>query len=229
MLLAGLEKLSLIDYPEQISAILFTQGCNFRCPFCHNPELIPLENKYPFSEKDLFLFLDKRHGLLDGVTITGGEPLLQHNLVSLIEKIKAKDFLVKLDTNGTNPVLLKKLIKTGLVDYWAMDIKGPLEKYAFITKVPVDLKAIQKSIQLIQTSGQIYEFRTTVLPALHDLADIEKIGQLLQGAQRFYLQNFRNFKTLDPTFSQESSFTHAELEQMQKILEKYIEKVGIRS
>lgn len=228
MKIAGLVKNSLIDYPGKITAIVFTQGCNFRCPYCHNPDLIDIKNKkFLIPEKEIFDFLKKRKGLLDAVTITGGEPTLQKDLKSFIEKIKNMGYMVKLDSNGTNPVFLKELIDEGNVDYVAMDIKNTLEKYEKVTG-PVNLKNIQKSIGIIMDSGLEYEFRTTVLPRLHEIEDFEEVGQMIEGANKYFIQNFRSDNTLNKTYESEKSFTVSELGHIQKTMNKYVKSCQIR-
>ncbi|MEK7447815.1 MAG: anaerobic ribonucleoside-triphosphate reductase activating protein [Patescibacteria group bacterium] len=228
MKIAGLVKNSLIDYPGKITAIVFTQGCNFRCPYCHNPDLVDIKNKkFLIPEKEIFDFLKKRKGLLDAVTITGGEPTLQKDLKHFIAKVKEMGYLVKLDSNGTNPAFLKDILDEGNVDYVAMDIKNTLEKYERVTG-PVDIKNIQKSIQLIMDSGVEYEFRTTVLPRLHKIEDFEVIGQMIKGANKYFIQNFRSDKTLNKTYELEKSFTVSELEKIQKTMDKYVKSCQIR-
>ncbi|TSC53635.1 MAG: pyruvate formate lyase activating enzyme [Parcubacteria group bacterium LiPW_39] len=177
MLLGGLQKLTLIDYPGKIAATVFTVGCNFDCPFCHNPELVDPQKikKQPrIAEKYFFEFLDDRRGMLEGVCITGGEPTLQPDLPDFISQIKNLGFLVKLDTNGTNPTMLEKLLAANLVDFVAMDIKAPLEKYKKVAGKNVSLENIQRSVELTRRAPD-YEFRTTVLPALHSRKDILSI------------------------------------------------------
>ena len=172
MQIAGWQKTSLIEYPEHISAIIFIWGCNFLCPYCHNPELVKkrLQPKLLPAE-EIFAFLAKRKNVLEAVSITGGEPLLYPEIIDFIKRIKTLSYLVKLDTNGTNPFLLEKIIDLKLVDYIAMDIKAPLtsrnQAYNKATGVKVDLDKIKKSIQIIKDSGIDYEFRTTVVPSLH--------------------------------------------------------------
>ena len=165
MLIGGVEKTSLVDYPEKLTAVVFTIGCNFRCGYCHNPELIKLkEDSKILDETDLFVYLEKRKGLLDAVTITGGEPTLQPDLYNFIKKIKNIGYLIKLDTNGTNPEVLEKLLRENLLDYIAMDIKNSIDNYNKVVRNFTDKEKILKSIDLIMKSGLNYEFRTTTLP-----------------------------------------------------------------
>lgn len=192
MKVAGLRKLSLLDYPGRVACTVFTAGCNFRCPFCHNASLV-LPDREPgeVSEEELFAFLAKRSGVLEGVCVTGGEPLLQKGLQSFLLKVKALGYEVKLDTNGSLPDRLEKLLEQNLVDCVAMDIKNRPEKYALTAGLAaVDLRSIEKSIRLLKQSGLPYEFRTTVIREYHCLEDIAAIAQWLGGAERYYLQAF---------------------------------------
>src|SRR5690554_5488754 len=170
MKIIGFQKTSLIDYPGKIVSIIFTQGCNFKCPYCHNSDLIffqSVNNEY-FPHDYIFSFLKKRKGLIDGVSITGGEPTLQPDLYNFIVKIKDINLNIKLDTNGSNPELIKSLIDDKLIDYIAMDIKGPLDKYECIIDNKINTDKIIKSISLIKNSKVDYEFRTTVVPGIHN-------------------------------------------------------------
>lgn len=203
MLIGGLRKLTLIDYPGKIAATVFTVGCNFRCPFCHNPELVlpELIKKQPLiSEEAFFKSLKSRQGKLDGICIGGGEPTLQKDLLQFTARIKELGFLVKLDTNGSNPLMLKKLIEQKLVDYLAMDIKSSAPNYKRAIGAVCNLTNIEKSIRLIQTSGRPYQFRTTVVPDLVNSADIKKIKSWLADKQELVLQEFRPEKTLNPRY-----------------------------
>ncbi len=229
MILGGFQRFSLIDYPGKICAIVFTQGCNFRCPYCHNPELVDLEKfSKSFSEKEICSFLEKRKGKLDAVSITGGEPTLQKDLIKFLKKIKDMNYLVKLDSNGTNPDVIKEAIKLNLVDYLAMDIKAPLEKYKNITGVDVDTTKIKKSIDLIMNSGMDYEFRTTVVKSQLSKDDIREIGKLIKGAKLYILQKFFPSKTLNPEFLDETTYGDEEFEQLKKEMEKYVGKCDVR-
>ena len=229
MNVGGFQRFSLIDYPGKICAIVFTQGCNFRCPYCHNPELVDLEKfSKSISEKEIFSFLEKRKGKLDAVSITGGEPTLQKELIEFLKKIKNMGYLVKLDSNGTHPEIIEKIIKEGLVDYLAMDVKAPLEKYNKVTGVDVDISKIKKSIDLIMNSSLDYEFRTTVLKSQLSKDDIREIGKLIKGAKLYVLQKFVPSKTLDPKFLDEKTYTDEEFEQLKKELEKYVDRCVVR-
>ena len=191
MRIHGLQKLTLLDYPGHTACTVFTAGCNFRCPFCHNAALVTEIDAAAFTEKEeFFRFLQKRQGILDGVCITGGEPLLQPDIELFMRKIKDLGFAVKLDTNGTFPERLESIIGQGLADYVAMDIKNCLEKYSLTAGVETDTAAIEKSMDLLLGGNIEYEFRTTVVKQLHVVDDIEKIAMRIRGAKRYFLQNF---------------------------------------
>ncbi|MBF0386706.1 MAG: anaerobic ribonucleoside-triphosphate reductase activating protein [Candidatus Omnitrophica bacterium] len=189
MLLGGLLKFTLIDYPGRLAAVLFTQGCNFRCPFCHNPELVlPDLFHAPLGVEEVFVFLEKRRGQLQGIVVTGGEPTLHPDLPEFLARIKALGYLVKLDTNGSRPDVVRKLAEARLVDYWAMDIKSSLANYCKASGVEVDLEAIKTSIAVIKAAGVEYEFRTTALKGLVDDRDIVDIGSLLGSSQPYHVR-----------------------------------------
>ena len=232
MLIGGYQKLTLIDYPGKIAATVFTIGCNFRCPFCHNPELVAIGN-LPLTtnnnlEKEFFNFLKKRKGKLEGVCITGGEPTIQPDLIDFIKKIKKLGFLVKLDTNGARPDVLKKIIEKKIVDFIAMDIKNNLKKYAETCGSKVDLKRIKLSVDLIRNSGINYEFRTTVVPGLHKEKDFEDIAQWLSGSDAYYLQEYRDIKILDPRLKKKTKGKKINLEKIKEKIKDNFSKVEIR-
>jgi len=211
--------------------MFFLIGCNFRCPYCHNPELVdPLKisKQVQIKEKDFFKSLDERKDFLDGVCVTGGEPTLQKGLIGFIKKIKKKGFLVKLDTNGSNPDMLKQLIKNKLVDYIAMDIKADLPNYEKVSGVKVNLENIKKSIDLILKSKTEYEFRITVAPKLIKGKMIDEIGKLLKGAKNFAIQQFRNEKVLEKSFKKIEPYSEKIIKDFQKKLKKHIKKVEVR-
>lgn len=229
MIIGGLQKLTLLDYPEHVAAIIFTQGCNFRCHFCYNPKLVvPQSTKTQkdhsnLNESGLFEFLRSRKNKLDAVVITGGEPTLHQDLPEFIRKIKDLGFLVKLDTNGTNPDRLKILIDEKLIDYIAMDIKAPLEKYEQAVGVKVSLDKLKKSIIMIKNSGLPYEFRSTIMPALHNLEDIALMGEIIKGADKWYLQKFRsNTDLVDKSFEHKQSYTDLEMKRFLNIASGYV-------
>jgi pyruvate formate lyase activating enzyme len=201
MVIGGLQKFTLIDFPNKLAATVFLSGCNFRCPWCYSSELVLPENikKQPkISEKSLFDFLDLRKGSLEGVVICGGEPTINKDLPSFLKKIKKLGYAIKLDTNGSNSAVLANVIKRGLVDYVAMDIKGPKEKYSEIVGKKINIKEIDKSVAFLKQGGIDYEFRTTVVPAFHKKEDILETAKWIFGAEKYYLQSFRPEKTIDP-------------------------------
>ena len=211
MKIGGLQRFSLIDYPGKVSAVIFTQGCNFRCPFCHNPQLvIPRKFEPALSHEMIFSFLRKRKNQLQGIVITGGEPTCHDDLLDFVVRIKKMGFLVKLDTNGSNPLILSALLSRKLIDYVAMDIKAPLHKYESLAGVAIHLEDIRKSIDLLMTSGIDYNFRTTVVPGLLDEKDLLDISILIKGSKHYVRQEFVGSENiLDPrirvTNSQEKS------------------------
>ncbi len=223
--------MTLLDYPGKVAGIVFTVGCNFACGFCHNPELVKVEEKKykKISEEEILGFLKSRQGLLDGMVITGGEPTAQPDLPEFIKKIKALGFLIKIDTNGTNPAMIAALNREKLADFWAMDIKAPLEKYEKITDCAVNLEAIKQSIELIKNSKVDYEFRSTVIQGWHSLEDIVAMARLIDGAKIFVLQKFiprENLTSID--FLNQTSLSDADLQKAKKECEKWVKKCVIR-
>ena len=223
MNIGGLQKFSLIDYPDQISAIVFTRGCDFRCGYCYNAELV-LPERYAslISEQEIMEFLKMRCGKLDAVVITGGEPTVQPDLLEFILKVKALGFLVKLDTNGINPRLLEKIIEHKAIDYIAMDIKAPLEKYQKIINVEIDINNIMQSIRLIMHSGIDYEFRTTIVKSQLGKDDIVDIAKLIQGARLYALQKFVPDKVLDVKFLRKTTYSDAEFEDFKNAVRPFV-------
>ncbi len=191
MNIAGVQKVTLLDYPGKVACEIFTQGCNFECPFCQNSSLIPITNTGEFNEEEIFEYLNLRKNILDGVVITGGEPTVQKDLKEFIKKIKDLGLLVKLDTNGGNPKVLQELIDEELVDYVAMDIKNVFNKYNITAGKKVALDNIKKSIEILKRSKIDYEFRTTIIKEMHSLDDIVSICKLV-GDAKYYLQNFED-------------------------------------
>ena len=225
--ISGFQKTSLIDFPQKIACIVFTNGCNFRCGYCHNPELFT--NKEPaLSVPDFFAYLNTRKNKLDGVVITGGEPTLQKDLHKKKKKIKDLDFCVKLDTNGTNPNVIKQLLDLKLLDYIAMDIKAPLSLYESITNVKFDTSKIAESIDLIKNSNIDYEFRTTVIKSQLSLENFKQIGEEIRGAKAYYLQEFIPTKILDESLMNEKSYTKEEFKNICNILKDYVEICDFR-
>jgi pyruvate formate lyase activating enzyme len=218
--IGGFQRFSLADFPGRISAIVFTIGCGFRCPYCHNPELVDAGRtpaEIPLAE--ILLFLDSRNGQVDGVVVTGGEPTLHADLPDFLSSIKRRGFAVKLDTNGTNAEMLADLISRGLLDYIAMDIKAPLQEYARVVRAPVDTESIHRSIKLILRSGVDHEFRTTWLESLISIEDMGKIAELARGCRRFVVQRFQPTKALDPTLLDQGPTSEAALHHVQKMME----------
>jgi pyruvate formate lyase activating enzyme len=229
MKIGGLQKVSLIDYPGLISAVVFLQGCNFKCSYCHNPELVnPSLFQRCIKEKDLMEFLNTRKGKLDAVVITGGEPAIHDDLAAFIKKIKKMKFAVKLDTNGSQPQVIKILLDEKLLNFIAMDIKAPLEKYKEIVKTPVKADSIKESIRLILKAKIPYEFRTTIVESQLEEKDILKIAKLIDGAKSYVLQNFVPVKVLDKKFLKEKSHSDEKLQEIKSRLEHQITSVTIR-
>ena len=227
MQIKGIQKTSLIDFPNRISTVVFVGGCNFKCHYCHNPELIT-ESLGNIDEDELLEFLEHRKNYIDGVVITGGEPCLQEDLVDFIKKVKKLNLAIKLDTNGSKPEVLKDLIEKRLVDYIAMDIKAPLGKYYEIVQGKVDIEKIKESVKLIKESGVNYEFRTTVLPKLLSKEDIKEICKEISGAKNYYLQQFRNSKTLNKDYEEEGSYKKEDLLELKEEVKNNFERCEIR-
>ena len=223
----GLQKLTLLDYPGKVACTVFLGGCNLRCPFCHNGELVLDPGPALMGPEELLTFLDRRRGLLDGVCITGGEPLLRPDLPRLLEAVKEKGFLLKLDTNGGFPQALEGMIARGLVDYVAMDIKNSPERYPETVGVPgLDLAPYRESAALLLEGKVDYEFRTTVVRELHDEASFRAIGPWLKGARRYFLQAFVDRDTvLSPGLH---PCSREEMEAFAAIVRPYIPQVELR-
>lgn len=238
MLLGGFQKSSLIDFPGKIAAIIFTQGCNFKCGYCHNPALVPMLIEEGLrgaaglpaahDSTKILDFLKTRTGKLDGVVITGGEPTLQPDLAEFLAEIKALGFDIKLDTNGTNPKMLKHLVRERLVDYVAMDIKGPIEKYPIICKNSPAQEAVLESINFLIQSGIEYEFRTTVVKSQLEKEDFVKISQMIKGAKKYYLQKFVAGTTLDEIFATAQTYSELEFQEIKKIFKNSVQNVYVR-
>lgn len=228
IVIGGLQKSTLLDFPDKISTIVFMQGCNFRCGYCHNPELCQRIAEPVLTVPAFLEFLSTRQGKLDGVVISGGEPTIQEDLPNFIKKIKKLGFAVKLDTNGSNPDMLEQIIKDNLADYVAMDIKAPLEKYETITNTKVNKKKILNSISLLINSEIDYEFRTTIVRSQLMPKDFIKIGDLIQGGKRYYLQKFKASKTIDKNFMQAKTYSDEELLVLAEELRLKINEVLIR-
>ncbi|MEK7100881.1 MAG: anaerobic ribonucleoside-triphosphate reductase activating protein [Patescibacteria group bacterium] len=228
MIFGGLEKCTLVDYPGKVACMVYTIGCNFRCPYCHNPELVDETVEVTYNEATILDFIDTRQRLLDGVVITGGEPTMHEELPVFMRRIKDKDFLVKLDTNGTNPKMLQQVVNEGLVDYIAMDIKSPLETYSQTIARPVDVESIRESIRILLSSPVPYEFRTTVVKSLLSPEDLKRIGEAIRGAKNYYLQKFVPTKILNPQFKRKVTYTDEEFEEFRSMMSNYVETCTIR-
>ncbi len=221
MQIGGLIKLSLVDYPGKPAAVVFTQGCNFRCPYCYNKELvIPSCFQRPIEQEEITRFLVKRKGLLKGVVISGGEPTLQNDLFEFLQTVKQLGYSVKLDTNGSRPDVLQKAIDQNLLDFIAMDIKAPLESYEKLAGVLIDKTLIEKSISLIKNSGIKHQFRTTFVKALLQFQDLPQILRLVDGQKSYVIQNFRPQESiLDSNLGRMGTFSEKEFEELRKICE----------
>ena len=227
----GIQKTTLIDFPGKVACTLFMSDCNFRCPFCYNKHLVFDEDTgIKITEAEVFDFFKERKGFLDGVCITGGEPTLNKDLPAFLEKTKATGLLTELDTNGSVPEMLKILLEKNLLDFISMDIKSSKKGYKKAAGVKVDLKKIEESIALIKNSGVDYEFRTTLVPALHSEQDILKIGQWLKGSKSFFLQQFNSdIELLDSKLNGTSPFSTEKMKAFAKTLKPFFDKVGVRS
>lgn len=227
MNISGFTKLTLIDYPEKVACIIFTQGCNFNCGFCHNSGLIKCNMDNLIKEKEIFEYLEKRKNIIDGVVISGGEPTIQKDLIPFTKKIKDMGFLVKLDTNGSNPEVLKNLINNNLVDYIAMDIKNVFKEYnPIINFKQINIDKIKESIDLIKTSNVNHEFRTTIMKNYHDIDKITEISEYLGKDQKYYLQNFQDSSNV--TDKNLVSFTNDMLLNFQNKLNSNFPNVVVR-
>ena len=215
----------MLDYPGKVACTIFTYGCNFRCPFCHNATLV-IDEASLLSDDEILSYINKRKGILDGVCITGGEPLLQKDIFDFIKKVKDLGLLVKLDTNGSYPEKLKEAIDRGLVDYVAMDIKTSKENYSKVADVNVKIQDIEKSIQILLENKVDYEFRTTVVRELHTKEDFKKISEWIKGAKRYFLQCFKDNENL--IGNNLSAYTPHELEGFLEVLKNNIDKVSLR-
>lgn len=223
MKIGGLQKLSLVDFPHHTAVALFTIGCNMRCGYCHNPELV-LPERYAdaIPEEDILLFLESRVGKVEGVAISGGEPTMHADLPAFIARVKQLGFVVKLDTNGTNPEMVRQLLDNKQIDYIAMDIKASMARYQEVVARPVSIEAIQETIKVIKRSGVDHEFRTTLVKSQVSPADLEEIGALVNGSPRFALQRFRPGRTLSPQFANETTYSDDELAVLKARMERYV-------
>ncbi|MFP4116001.1 MAG: anaerobic ribonucleoside-triphosphate reductase activating protein [Candidatus Aenigmatarchaeota archaeon] len=228
MKIGGLQKFTVTDYPGKVACIVFTTGCNFRCPFCHNRQLV-LEGAEGMPEEKVLNFLGERKGKLDGVVVTGGEPTIQSDLVDFLEKVKELGYSVKLDTNGSIPEALEEVIEKNLVDYIAMDVKAPLDGYDKAGGVDVKTEKIKESIELIMDGMENYEFRTTAVPGLIDEEAVESIARTIEGAERFFLQQFEPKNTLDEKYEGIDKLPIEKLEKFKQIAGKYVKSCELRN
>ena len=227
MNISGFTKLTLIDYPKKLACIIFTQGCNYNCTFCQNSGLIGCEKKNLISHEEIFEYLNKRKNILEGIVISGGEPTIQSGLIEFIKKVKSMGFLVKLDTNGSNPSMLKKIIDDDLIDYIAMDIKNIFDEYNPIVNMKhVDVSKIKESIEIIKNSNVEHEFRTTIMKNYHDLDKLVKICSYLGKNERYYLQNFQD--SMNVLNKSLVSFSEDMLMNIQSVLRKQFPNVTVR-
>ncbi|MFH1877623.1 MAG: anaerobic ribonucleoside-triphosphate reductase activating protein [Candidatus Omnitrophota bacterium] len=228
MKIAGLQSLSLVDYPGCLAAAVFTQGCNFHCGYCHNPGLISPEGSGGCSEEDVFSEISARKNTIEGVTVTGGEPTIQKGLPDFADKIKDMGFKFKLDTNGSNPAAIESMLKAELIDYIAVDIKTSFPKYNLVTGIKGIARSLEESIFLTMLSTARYEFRITCVPGLVEETDIELIGGTLKGAEKIVLQQFRPYRTYDRKFQSIEPYGKETLKNFQKIMENYARHVDLR-
>ncbi len=228
MKIGGYQKTTLIDYSGKVAATIFTVGCNFRCSFCHNPDLV-WGGDGEFEVEKILQDIENRKDLLDGICLTGGEPTMQADLPEFIAELKKLGMAVKLDTNGTNYAMLKKLIDEKLIDYTAMDIKAPWVKYEQVTQMPVNIENVKKSATLLIAQGDKAEFRSTILPALHSAEDIVEMARQIKGAEKYYLQQFKPAeKLVNQKFTEERPFTQAEIKAIYEQIKPWFKKSRIR-
>ena len=227
MIIEGMQKTTLLDYPGYVACTIFAHGCNLRCPFCHNAGLVVRKPENIISIEELEAFLNKRKGILDGVCLTGGEPLMQKDVIDFMRFLKSFGYKVKLDTNGFYPERLAEAIENGLVDYIAMDIKSSRENYSKAVGVPdIDISKVEESVRLIMDSGIDYEFRTTAVKGLHIVSDFEKIGEWLQGARKYFIQQF--IDSGDIISGGLEAFSKEETQKLLAAVRKGIETAEIR-
>lgn len=236
MQIGAVQKLTLLDFPDKTAAVLFTLNCSMRCGYCHNPDFVVPEKieevKQCLIPFDVFInFLETRKELIDGVVISGGEPTLQPDLAERIKEIREMGFLVKLDTNGLHPEVLEKLLDRKLLDYVAMDLKHVPERYDELCDMPVEKvrQALEKSIDLIRTAGIDYEFRSTVLPDLHDIDSLLDMGEMIRGCRKWAIQNFRPQMVLDMEYKAFRGFAEVELAALERQLGEFAQTLEIRN
>jgi len=225
----GIQKLSLIDYPEKLCATVFVGGCNFRCPYCYNVSLVlEPERLRTIPEKEILDFLSERRGFLDGICVGGGEPTIHGELPAFLSKVKGLNFLVKVDTNGSRPKMLMRLVNEGLVDYIAMDVKAPPRKYGETVRAEVSIDHIKESIELIKAGGIDYEFRITAVPGLTAEEDLMEIAQMLESSKRFVIQQFRPGRTLDESFKGITPYSSERLDEFRQRMAPFFKECKVR-
>lgn len=223
----GLQKMTLLDFPGKVACTVFLGGCDMRCPFCHNWELVDASAQAIMDENELFRFLGGRIGLLDGVAFTGGEPLMRNDLMDVIKRIRDMGFKIKLDTNGNHPDRLRSLVDAGLIDYVAMDVKNSPERYGETIGLPgFDISRIKESIDYLMNCGTDYEFRTTVVKQFHDEDSFKGIAELIKGAEKYYLQGFVDRETVP--YAGLEGYTKEEMEKFLDIVSPYVKSAEIR-
>jgi pyruvate formate lyase activating enzyme len=229
VIIGGLRKASLIDYPGKISAVVFTRGCPLRCHYCHNPDLVlPERFAKQIPDREVLEFLRSRVGKLDAVVITGGEPTIHRDLPDFLAAIKGMGYLVKLDTSGVNPEMVRKLLGSGVVDYIAMDVKAPFARYDGVVGTHVNTDLVRRTIEVIMKSGIDYEFRTTVAKGQLAEDEVAAIAKSIKGARRYFLQGFRNEVTLDPEFAVRGTYSDTEFENMRGKAAEHVIKCEVR-
>lgn len=233
MKLSAIQRFTMLDYPDKLACIAFTPGCNMRCGFCHNPEFVLPEQIRRLSsgfiaEETFFNFLDTRRELLDGVVVSGGEPTIWQDLPAFLQNIKEKGYLTKLDTNGNNPDMLRKVLDEKLVDYVAMDVKTSLAEYNALVGGGVKPENIGESISILKSSGSPYEFRTTFIQEVHTEVVLKEMEELVKGAERYYLQTFRPGHTLNPLFATYHPFATEEMQDLVKRFSSVAQEVALR-
>ncbi len=233
VLISGIQKFTLLDFPNKTACVVFTPGCNFRCGYCHNPEFVLPEKIQEIKgsfipEEAFFSFLNDRRGLLDGVVVTGGEPTLMPDLLPFMKRIKSLGLLVKLDTNGNRPEILKAAVSEGAIDYVSMDVKTSLEGYPGLVGKLVKPEKIKESVDFLLQNTVDYEFRSTLIKESHSIADLENMVELVRGAKRIFLQSFRSGITLSPIFGTYHPFSEEEMRKIASQFGKTVAQVEIR-
>ncbi len=227
MIIEGLQKLTLLDFPGQVACTMFSHGCNLRCPFCHNAGLVVRKAENIINKEEISEFLERRKGILDGICLTGGEPLMQKDAIEFIRFLRGFGYKIKLDTNGFFPEKLKAVIDEGLVDYIAMDVKASLDNYALAVGIQdIDISPMKESVSIIMSSGIDYEFRTTAVKGIHTKEDFKKLGEFIKGAKRYYIQQF--IDSGDLISSGMSAFSAEETKELLDVVLPFVPAAEIR-